>query len=148
MHSHIEIIFPPNTKNINEAVEQILKPFDENVEENKNTFYDWYEIGGRWSGYKGKQDVMIVGELPKGFCAARVIVAVPNYDENGLEAATMLEDSYWNGVSWNDSKFDGKVSTAIKKNNEYYKNATNESEYRDKRTVNDEWISVTVDCHC
>ena len=55
MHYHCEIILPP-TEKIEEAVEQILSPFDENSEEAYRPFWDWYVIGGRWSGSHQKSN--------------------------------------------------------------------------------------------
>ena len=51
MHYHLEVIMPP-TSDISAALEEILNPFDENNEESRNQFWDWYVIGGRWSGEK------------------------------------------------------------------------------------------------
>jgi len=55
-HYHLEVIMPP-TEDVEQALEQILKPFDEQGEDeggncNTHTFYDFYCIGGRWSGRK------------------------------------------------------------------------------------------------
>jgi hypothetical protein len=51
MHYHLEIVMPP-TDDVNKAIETILAPFDENGEDSRHAFWDWYEIGGRWSGAK------------------------------------------------------------------------------------------------
>jgi len=58
MHYHMEIIMPP-TDDVETAVKQIMAPFDEQPEPDedgeictKYTFYDYYVIGGRWSGHK------------------------------------------------------------------------------------------------
>jgi hypothetical protein len=56
MHYHLEIVMPP-TDDVSARVAGILTPFcecgtDENGEANTHTFWDWYEIGGRWSGEK------------------------------------------------------------------------------------------------
>ncbi len=53
MHYHLEIIMPP-TDNIKEAIAEILTPFQEGDDEERGrpAFYDWYVIGGRWSGVK------------------------------------------------------------------------------------------------
>ena len=57
MHYCLEIIMP-QVDDIEKAVHQILKPFDENssYEEDEefsgHPFYDWYVIGGRWAGHK------------------------------------------------------------------------------------------------
>ena len=50
MHYHCEIILPPQFKNVKKAVEQVLAPFSESQEENRDTFWDWYQIGGRYAG--------------------------------------------------------------------------------------------------
>lgn len=56
MHYHLEIIMPP-TDNIEISIKEILTPFlegssNEDGYPNLNTFYDYYTIGGRWSGIK------------------------------------------------------------------------------------------------
>jgi hypothetical protein len=51
MHAKLEIIMPP-VDNIEEAIAQIMAPFDENEPDNKHAFYDWYVIGGRYAGSK------------------------------------------------------------------------------------------------
>jgi len=51
MHAHLEIILPP-TKNVKRAVEQIMSEFSEEDKDNKHSFYDFYTIGGRFSGEK------------------------------------------------------------------------------------------------
>lgn len=50
-HYHLEIIMPP-TDDIAGAVAAILAPFDENLEKSSHAFWDYYLIGGRWSGTK------------------------------------------------------------------------------------------------
>lgn len=55
MHYHCEIILPPGTENIEEAVRSVMAPFSENLEgdeASKHSFWDWYVIGGRWAGTK------------------------------------------------------------------------------------------------
>lgn len=59
MHYHLEIIMPP-TEDIEGAVAQILKQFNEQPKETdedtqynlRYAFWDWYTIGGRWAGEK------------------------------------------------------------------------------------------------
>lgn len=54
MHYHCEIIMPP-TNDVEAAIKSILAPFDENAEGDESSghaFWDWYVIGGRWSGAK------------------------------------------------------------------------------------------------
>lgn len=64
MHFHLEIIMPP-TDNIEKAVQQILSPFDENQEDARHAFWDFYVIGGRFAGRK--LDFMIDPEKKKAF---------------------------------------------------------------------------------
>lgn len=62
MHYHCEIVLPapksygesPESDNdyVQSAVSRILSPFDENNDENRHTFWDWWVIGGRFAGTK------------------------------------------------------------------------------------------------
>jgi len=49
MHSHIEIIIPP-CSNVAEAVDKVMKGTCD--DEDECGWWDWYVIGGRWSGEK------------------------------------------------------------------------------------------------
>lgn len=53
MHYQLEVIMPP-AKDIEKALERILKPFSENTRQSykNDRFWDWYVIGGRWTGNK------------------------------------------------------------------------------------------------
>jgi hypothetical protein len=56
MHYHLEIVLPP-VDDIEKAIAEILEPFNKNSEDedgyrNPHAFWDWYVIGGRWSGNK------------------------------------------------------------------------------------------------
>ena len=56
MHYQLEIIMPP-TDDVSAAVKEILTPFDENAEDSEDrsmryVFWDYWLIGGRWSGNK------------------------------------------------------------------------------------------------
>lgn len=55
MHHHLEVVIPP-TMNIEEAITSILKPFDENGDDEdgykKHAFWDFWSIGGRFAGTK------------------------------------------------------------------------------------------------
>lgn len=51
MHYHLEVIMPP-TNDVHKDLESILNPFSEHDEEHHQTFWDWWVIGGRWSGAK------------------------------------------------------------------------------------------------
>lgn len=64
MHYHLEIIMPPTT-DIEGAINAILLPFSEHDEDNRHAFYDWYQIGGRYSG--DKRLVLIPQETRQAF---------------------------------------------------------------------------------
>lgn len=51
MHEHIEVIIPPN-EDVEKAVEKVMAPFDEKSEDAPHPWWDFYVIGGRWSGQK------------------------------------------------------------------------------------------------
>ena len=55
MHFHAEIVIPPTAENeIEGKLRDMLAPFNENNEESSNTFFDYWVLGGRWSGAKIK----------------------------------------------------------------------------------------------
>jgi hypothetical protein len=55
MHYQLEVVMPP-TDDVEAALKQILWPFDENANDDdhdkRHAFYDYWQIGGRWSGNK------------------------------------------------------------------------------------------------
>lgn len=56
MHYHLEILMPP-TDDVPAMVAKALAEFDECNPENRYAFFDWYVIGGRWSGTKLQQRI-------------------------------------------------------------------------------------------
>ena len=55
MHYHCEVYLEERPENIFETVSKIMEPYflilpDEDDEYNPNGFWDWFVIGGRWSG--------------------------------------------------------------------------------------------------
>src|SRR5690349_11087528 len=62
MHYHLEIIMPP-TDDVEAAVGKILAPFDENYDGEEGIsprWWDWWVLGGRWSGSKL---ISLVGDM-------------------------------------------------------------------------------------
>lgn len=54
MHYRLEVVMPP-VSNIEEAISQIMEPFDENLDgedASGHAFWDFWVIGGRWAGRK------------------------------------------------------------------------------------------------
>lgn len=61
-HYHMEIIMPPTARlTMEDVIAQVLAPFDENaspeIRSSGAQFWDWYVIGGRWSGEKIRQSM-------------------------------------------------------------------------------------------
>lgn len=53
MHQHAEV-WVPNNLGVEKQIEEIMAPFreggDEEGEDTVNGFWDWWQIGGRWTG--------------------------------------------------------------------------------------------------
>lgn len=55
-HYHCEIVLPAGTADVGAAIAAVLKPFceqgnaDNEDSEPRYAFWDWYALGGRWSG--------------------------------------------------------------------------------------------------
>ena len=54
MHYHAEVYVPPQTLNIETFVSEAMAPYKEqdHDDESHSDFWDWYQIGGRWTGIK------------------------------------------------------------------------------------------------
>lgn len=211
MHYHLEIVMP-KTNDIHAAVTEILEPFSESNEEGYSSFWDWWQLGGRYSGSKkeaivgqdkidafteelkargvtcsglvwGKQelspssqiemvdqlwremcpgggdvcpifkhsgdadslDVCAFKDIPPKLSAYKLIVAAPDYKGKKLEAVTMYSQSLWNGVTHEDTKWNGNVAAGIEMHLEKLERYA--PEYAQKVTPGDDWIAVTVDYH-
>lgn len=222
MHYHLEIVMPP-TNDIHAAVAQVLEPFNENGEgedyDGKYSFWDWWVIGGRWSGAKleatldptaldsfykelvereitvsslvaGKReispadqvpfvdelwwkyfpqlagqpcllfnhyrssyknddinpaDIATIATVPMQLNSERVIFAALNHSEEKLIATEMLATKMWNGVTHQDTTWDGRLDSAIRSYKEQLSRYS--PEYASKRMIQDDWIVVTVEYH-
>lgn len=99
----MEIILPP-TSNVEEAIEALLKPFDEDNGgkdyRSRYAFYDYYKIGGRWSGTKVEE--MLGHENMKAFYevlnANNITVSGVQFGKPTLRPASQipLVDNLWN----------------------------------------------------
>ena len=67
MHYHLEIIMPPAT-DVAAAIEKLMAPFSETADDEIKThpFWDWYVIGGRYSGTK--LEAFLGKDRIDGFC--------------------------------------------------------------------------------
>ncbi len=102
MHHHCEIVIPP-TSDIEEAIAQIMKPFDENKDRNEDSrggFWDFYVIGGRFAGHKliATYDQAKIDEFYAWLAAEKVTVSglqagKPKLQPDSQEAKV---DAKWN----------------------------------------------------
>ena len=90
-------------------------------------------------------DVLRIKDLPESTTCSRLIIAGIDYSDKELEAKYMLSGEIWNGVNHQKTTWDGKLDTGLKMYAEYIKNY--KEEYRQKHTVTDDWLAVTVDYH-
>ena len=94
---------------------------------------------------KGEPDICLVKDIPPGLKAARVMIAAGDPESKYEKVTFMIQDSYWNGVNYVDSKWDTKVLTALEMAKKRYE--TYRDDYKAKVTPKDDWLCVTVDYH-
>lgn len=93
----------------------------------------------------GYPDVQKLGQISGNTSASHVAIAKSKYDGDGYELGYMIQDSIWNGVTFVDTKWDGKVVSAL---SEYRKKLEGyKDEYKQKNMPTDDWICVTIDYH-
>lgn len=103
MHHHCEIVIPP-TADIEGAIAQIMKPFDENKREGEDArgtaFWDWYVIGGRFAGHKliATYDEAKIDEFYAWLTAEKVTVSNFQAGKQKLhpESQEAKVDAKWN----------------------------------------------------
>ena len=103
MHAHLEIVMPP-TDDVEGSVNEIMAPFDENGEDedgnpNDHAFWDWFVIGGRWSGAKleAKLGKDRVDAFRKALSDRKVTVSGLRCGKQSLQPASQIElvDALW-----------------------------------------------------
>lgn len=98
MHYALEIIMSP-VSDINAAVEEILLPFSENEPEATCAFWDWWEIGGGYSGRK--LEAVVPADKMEAFYAAlkekNVTVSCFTAGKQQLQPASqsVMVDALW-----------------------------------------------------
>jgi hypothetical protein len=96
-------------------------------------------------------DVCTLAEMPKELTSSRVIIAGPSYDSDTKErtgpprAEFMTSRNIWNGVDFVETKWDGKITSALEQFKETLERYTEEHQRR--MTPQDNWLVVTVDYH-
>ena len=144
---------------ISEAAEAIIGPYSQSNQGREpegwksRLFYDYYKVGGAWSGRKTElgctdfvsRSTIHLKDIPEDLTASHVIVAVVDYEGTGFRAYMQYMKSVWNGLNWQKTAFSGYVSDALKE----YREAIAEylPVYREKMNPQDDWLVVTVDYH-
>jgi hypothetical protein len=100
VHHHLEIIMSPDIDNVEAAVDNIMASFDENDEHSHNPFWDWYVIGGRFSGAKlmAKYDRDKLEEFKKWLEEEHVTVSGVQAGKPALMPEDQIDkvDAKWN----------------------------------------------------
>jgi len=97
------------------------------------------------------QDVMRLQDVPDRLTCSRVIFAGPSYESRSkghtgpLEATFMLAEDAWNGCNHMKVDWDGKLSTAVEKCRDNFKNYKDEA--AERMCPKGDWLAVTVDYH-
>ena len=103
MHMHLEVLMPP-TDNVEEALAKIMAPFDESGTDedgnpNRHSFWDWYQIGGRWGGakIKAKLGKERLDAFNKALNERKVTVSGLQCGKQTLQPASQIEmvDALW-----------------------------------------------------
>lgn len=96
--------------------------------------------------YKGQEtDIMRLGSVAHDLECSHLIVAGPGWQEGTLAACTMLQQRTWNGVTSQETTWDGTLGAALATHAE--KCAHYREEWRAKHEPQPEWLVVTVDYH-
>lgn len=141
MHYHMEIIMPPmEADQIEKSVADLMAPFDENNEEIANRhFWDWYQIGGRFSTFPSA--IRTIEDLKEDLTASAVMIARINPVTKTLEPGYLIHREYWNGVCFIETAWDGKVSQALEMAKDFLSNS------QDNLGISFDWLTVCVDYH-
>jgi hypothetical protein len=98
----------------------------------------------RHSGDSIEGDILPLSEAKKA-TASTVIFAGPSHDGKKLEAKELFHQSIWNGVTHQDTSWNGTLSAALVAFEEKLKGYRDE--YATTITPKDDWLVVTVDYH-
>ena len=113
MHYSLEIILPAMPiEHVEKAVAELMAPFDENNDSpnaSSRPFWDWYQIGGRFTDGREIRPLSDVSPDREVFS---VMIVAPLKDGR-LVPGFMTVKELWNGVSFQPSAWDGKVSSAL-----------------------------------
>lgn len=102
MHYHCEVVIPP-TDDIDAALKSVLAPFDENIsddcEDKRPSFWDWWIVGGRWSGSKlmSKYDAAKIDQFVTWMREEKITVSGLQFGKQELSPADQIGkvDAKW-----------------------------------------------------
>jgi hypothetical protein len=99
-----------------------------------------------FANYKGHEcDTMPLAQVPGDFACHHLIIAGPRWKDGTTEAQAMLMEKIWNGVSYQDTTWDGTFAAALEIHSKKLENY--KEEYRATHTPQPDWLVVTVDYH-
>jgi hypothetical protein len=107
VHYHLEVIFSPDLGDPKTVIAEVMKPFDENDDENRRSgFWDWYVIGGRWAGTKRlrRYDAKKLDEFNDWCKEAKITVSGLTAGKQELSPASQIPvvDAKWKEMFGDD----------------------------------------------
>src|ERR1700689_5540903 len=99
MHYHLEVIMPP-ADDVRVAITEIMKPFDEGEEDSHHPFWDWWVIGGRWSGNKLLSTVGSLDQFYERLKAMKITVSSITCGKQTLSPPDQADkvNALWNEI--------------------------------------------------
>lgn len=121
-HYHAEILLPPTVTDTQNAIAEIMQPFDEDVEERGgDEFWDFWVIGGRFSGEKNlaKYDQAALKAFYDVLTERKVTVSSVRGGKQELKPADQIPmvDELW---SRHFPEYIGKSCPLFKHSNDQY----------------------------
>ena len=132
----------PPADNIEETIDKIMAPFDENIayEEGSHIpFYDYYKIDSRWKDPKIPNIIQYKDLTGLEQCFRCMIT------DKDHELQFMIEKEFWNGVTFIETKWDGYITTALDLMKHNFRNYT--PEFQQTLTPQPNWLVITIDYH-
>jgi hypothetical protein len=90
-------------------------------------------------------DVDLFGSITERLTARKLIIAGLDYEDKKYTAKTMYDTELWNGVNHQKTHWTGNILDGVRMHHEGL--IRSKPKYRDKHTVDDDWMVVTVDYH-
>lgn len=82
-HFSVLVITPPD-QDLEATISKLMEPFNENGEGfREGSKWDWWQIGGRWSGLINGKNTAPIGELPENIETFAVLTPDGKWHERG-----------------------------------------------------------------